>query len=252
MLYANSSTISVEIVAKQPSVWDCPDNMKTKALSYVRVSGKGQIDGDGFPRQQEAIARYAKINRIEIVQEFRDAGISGTREAFDRPGLTDCFMAIRANGVRLVLVETSSRVARDLMVGEIILAEFRKLGVKVVSADSGVDLTAGSNDPTSVLVRQILGSVSEFEKSVLVQKLAASRLRIRRSAGKCEGRKPYGVTESEQSVIAKMRAYRSEGFSFVDIADRLNVEGIKPRTPTRAGKETKWHPNMIQRIFKAA
>ena len=149
-------------------------------------------------------------------------------------------------------METSSRVARDLIVGEIILAEFRKLGVKVVSADSGVDLTAGSNDPTSVLVRQILGSVSEFEKSILVQKLATSRLRIRRSAGKCEGRKPYGMTEAEQSVIAKMRAYRSERLSFAEIANRLNVEGIKPRTPTRAGRETKWHPTMVQRILKAA
>jgi len=79
-----------------------------------------------------------------------------------------------------------------------------------------------------------------------------SRLRIRRSGGKCEGRKPYGITEAEQSVIAKMRALRSERLSFATIANRLNVEGIKPRTPTRAGKETKWHPNMIQRILKAA
>ena len=92
--------------------------------------------------------------------------------------------------------------------------------------------------------------LSEFEKSILVQKLAASRLRIRRSAGKCEGRKPYGFTEFEQSVIAKIQTYRSEGLSFVDIANRLNTNGIKPRTPTRAGKETKWHPNMIQRIVK--
>ena len=25
--------------------------MKTKAFAYLRVSGRGQIDGDGFPRQ---------------------------------------------------------------------------------------------------------------------------------------------------------------------------------------------------------
>jgi hypothetical protein len=31
-----------------------------KAVSYLRVSGKAQIEGDGFPRQRETIARYAK------------------------------------------------------------------------------------------------------------------------------------------------------------------------------------------------
>jgi DNA invertase Pin-like site-specific DNA recombinase len=52
--------------------------MKMKAFSYVRVSGKGQIDGDGFKRQAETVSRYAKANRVEIVQEFRDEGVSGT------------------------------------------------------------------------------------------------------------------------------------------------------------------------------
>jgi hypothetical protein len=92
--------------------------------------------------------------------------------------------------------------------------------------------------------------VSEFEKSILVQKLAASRLRIRRSGGKCEGRKSYGFTDSEKAVIAKMLAYRSEGLSIADIANRLNTDGIKPRTLARAGKETKWHTTTVQRILK--
>jgi DNA invertase Pin-like site-specific DNA recombinase len=34
--------------------------MKTPAVSYLRVRGKGQVEGDGFPRQREAIARFAK------------------------------------------------------------------------------------------------------------------------------------------------------------------------------------------------
>ena len=123
--------------------------MKDKTFSYLRVSGKGQIDGDGFKRQQETMSKYAKANRLEIVREFRDEGVSGTKEALDRPGLTDLFVALKANGVRLVLVENATRIARDLMVSEIILAEFRKLGVKVVSADGGVDLIAEISDPES-------------------------------------------------------------------------------------------------------
>jgi DNA invertase Pin-like site-specific DNA recombinase len=220
--------------------------MRTKAFSYLRVSGKGQVDGDGFPRQKEAVEKYAKANRLEIAQEFRDEGISGTKEVFDRPGLTDLFVALRANGVRLVICETSSRLARDLMVGEVILAEFRKLGTKVIAADSGVDLTAGNNDPTSVLIRQILGAVSEFEKSILVQKLRASRLRIRRAGGRCEGKKPYGHTAEEARIVESILSYRKDGKSYVAISEQLNADGIK----SRSGK--RWHPTQVQRVIQRA
>ena len=45
------------------------------AVSYLRVSGKGQIEGDGFPRQRAAIEAYAKANNIDIVAECRDEGL---------------------------------------------------------------------------------------------------------------------------------------------------------------------------------
>jgi len=222
--------------------------MRTKAFAYLRVSGKGQIDGDGFTRQQETIAKYARANRLEIVQTFRDEGVSGTKEALDRPGLTDLFVALKANGVRLVIVENPTRIARDLMVSEIILGEFRTIGVKVMSADGGVDLTLGNDDPTGKLVRQILSAVSEWEKCLIVQKLRASRLRIRRGGQRCEGRKPYGATPEEKAVIEKMLAWRRDRKSYAEISAALNAEGI----PSGAGGQAKWHPTQVQRVLKRA
>lgn len=223
--------------------------MKTKAFSYLRVSGKGQIEGDGFPRQRETISRYAKRHQIEVVREFRDEGVSGTKDAFDRDGLTDLLVAIKANGVRLVLCERADRLARDLMISEILLDEFRKLGVKVISADSDTDLTVEDGDPTRTLMRQMLGAIAQWEKSVIVQKLRAARMRIRKTVGRCEGRKPYGFTDAEKAVVARMSALKSSGVTLAAIAAQLNAEGIKPRTSTRAGQETKWHTTMIQRIL---
>jgi DNA invertase Pin-like site-specific DNA recombinase len=52
--------------------------MKTKAFSYLRVSGKSQISGDGFPRQRLAINEYCKQGEIEIEREFVEKGVSGT------------------------------------------------------------------------------------------------------------------------------------------------------------------------------
>jgi DNA invertase Pin-like site-specific DNA recombinase len=45
--------------------------------------------------------------------------------------------------------------------------------------------------PTSNLIRQILGAVSEFDKAMTVAKLKGARDRVRRAQGKCEGRKAY-------------------------------------------------------------
>jgi len=222
--------------------------MKIPVFSYLRVSGKGQIDGDGFKRQRDTVAKYAKANRLEIAQEFRDEGVSGTKEALDRPGLTDLFVALKANGVRTVVVENATRIARDLMVSEIILAEFRKLGVKVISADGGVDLTLGNDDPTGKLVRQILAAVSEWEKCLIVQKLRASRLRLRREGRRCEGRKPYGETPEEQAVVEKMKAWRQQKVSFAEIAAKLNAEGVQ----TSTGRTSKWHPTQVQRVLGRA
>ena len=74
------------------------------------------------------------------------------------------------------------------MVGEIILGQLRDLGVQVFDV-SGNELTAGNDDPTRKLIRQVLGAVAEFEKSVMVLKLRASPDRKRRATGRCEGRK---------------------------------------------------------------
>lgn len=111
----------------------------TPALAYPRVSGKGQVAGDGFPRQREAIHRYAKANGVEVVGEYRDEGVSGIKDLDGREGLSDLLARIRSNHVRVVLVERADRLARDLIVGELILNQFRDLGVKVIAADGGGD-----------------------------------------------------------------------------------------------------------------
>ena len=220
--------------------------MKTKAFSYLRVSGIGQIEGDGFDRQRDAIARYARKTRLEVVNEFRDEGVSGATDAFDREGLTELFVALKANGVRTVVIERPDRLARQLMVGEIILSEFRKIGVKVISAESGTDLTTEDDNPEKTLIRHMLGAIAQWEKAVIVQKLRAARTRIRRETGRCEGRKAFGVSPEEQAVIEKMKAWRTERKSFAEIAAALNAENVS----TRSGEGTKWHPTQVQRILK--
>ena len=55
-----------------------------------------------------------------------------------------------------------SRFARDLMVQEVGFAKLQALGIKLVAADSPQSFL--DDTPTSKLIRQILGAVSEFDK----------------------------------------------------------------------------------------
>ena len=222
---------------------------RVNAFSYLRVSGNGQIAGDGFTRQREAIDRYAKVNGLTLVGEYRDEGVSGTKELENRPGLAALLDRIETNGVNILLVERADRLARDLMVSEVILGQFRDLGVKVIEAEGGTDLTAGDGDPTRVLIRQVLGAVAQFEKSVLVLKLRAARQRVRKRNGRCEGRKPYGTRPGEAKAVERIfqlrrKPRKGKRLSLAKIAQIMNEEGW----PTRTGKP--WRASTINSILK--
>src|SRR5688500_16700698 len=117
-----------------------PHMAKGQAVSYVRVSGKGQVEGDGPERQRQAVTRYAKTVGLTLLEEFSDLGVSGTTELADRPGLAALLDRLESNGVRTVIVERADRLARDLMVQEVIVGQFAKIGARLLTAD-GVDLT---------------------------------------------------------------------------------------------------------------
>jgi DNA invertase Pin-like site-specific DNA recombinase len=222
---------------------------RTPAVAYIRVSGKGQVRGGGLPRQRATIRRFAKAGGyvIDDGDWFADEGVSGTLELDNRDGLGALLDRIESNGVRVVLVERADRLARDLVVGELILGQFRERGVRVIEADGANELTAGSDDPTRVLIRQVLGAVAEYDKSVTVAKLRAARERVRRQQGRCEGRKPFGTRPGEQAALERIRTLRQkprggDRLSYAAIAETLNREGVPVR---RSGK---WHPGAVRRI----
>ena len=219
-----------------------------KAVSYLRCSGLGQVDGDTWERQLAAIAKYAKSHGLYVLDEFRDAGVSGTKDLDNRPGLAALLDRVESNGVKIVLVENATRLARDLMVGEVILQQLTNAGCKVIAADSGTDLSADSDDPTRRLIRQVLGAVAEFDRRVTVMKLRAARERKRSRGERCEGRKPFGSMTGEAETLDRIRDLRRKPpkgrrRSLQQICVALNAEG----RPTRSGKP--WTKQTLNRIL---
>ena len=212
-----------------------------KVFGYMRVSGLGQVEGDGFERQKKAIEAYAASHGYKVVRLFREEGVSGTKATEDRPALRELIAALHSNGIRVVIVERLDRLARDLMVQETIIGDLRKHGFELISTAER-DLCA--DDPTRVLMRQFMGAIAQYERTMIVIKLRAARRRKRDAVGHCEGRPAYGANDEERKVIDRMFALNAEGASVASIHKRLNAE----RIPTRHGRE--WTPATVSRIMK--
>lgn len=205
----------------------------TKAFGYVRVSGKGQVEGDGFARQEAAIRSYAKAHGVEVVSIYREEGVSGTTEV--RPALADMLVSLEQNGhgIKLVIIEKLDRLARDLMVQEAIVHDLRKGGFRLVSALEGADLL--ENDPSRKLIRQVFGAIAEYDKAMTVAKLRAARERKKAATGRCEGRKAFTqdtLPDAIRKALEEVRRMRKVNPgqrrpSFAEVAQALNASGLR-------------------------
>jgi DNA invertase Pin-like site-specific DNA recombinase len=211
-----------------------------KGFGYLRVSGRSQIEGDGFERQERAIRAYAKAHGVKIVKIFKEFGVSGTKDIANRPAFVAMMEALHGDGVKLVLTESLSRLARDLMIQESILHDLKRHGFDLVSVTEP-DLC--SDDPSRKLMRQIMGAFHEYEKQMIVVKLRGARQRTKTKRGVCEGRKPYGHYPGEAETLKRMKELSASGMTATDIAATLRAEGRK----TRSGSD--WLQPTVSKIL---
>lgn len=154
-----------------------------------------------------------------------------SRPAFSE--LLEEIECLRVNGREVdgIVVERADRLARDLMVSEILLAECRKRNIVVYSADRGelVDLASDTADPTQTLIRQVLGALSQWQKAEIVMKTRKARERIRASGQRCEGNKPYGFYPDEKPIVEIFNSPVFQGISDNTRMRMLNSAGFTLR-----------------------
>ena len=220
--------------------------MKTPAIAYLRTSSAANVGGDSAGRQREAIREYADRNELNVVREFYDAAVSGADPIDQREGFAELLKVIQEDGVTVVLVENASRFARDLAVQLAGHDMLKRMGVTLIPVDAPEHFT--DETPTAVLVRQVLGAISQFEKALVVAKLKGARDRKSALAGKrIEGRKGYDDTNPELVKEAKRLARKSpktgKARSLREIAAELAGLGFV----TASGKT--FSPSQVQRLL---
>lgn len=182
-------------------------NKKLRCLTYSRVSTSHH---DQKPEVQvEELRRYCHSRGWEVVEELVDHGYSGGTA--DRPALKRLMALARARNVDLICVVKLDRLFRSLKHLVLTLEELDALGVKFVSVHDGLDYTSAA----SRFFVQVLGSLGEFEKSLLVERTKLGLEHARRQ-GKKLGR------PCERDDVAILELHR-KGYSYSQIEKTLKV-----------------------------
>ena len=211
------------------------------AYGYIRCSGIGQLDGDGPQRQRDAIEAFAQAHDATILKWFVESHTGTDLEG--RPEFQKMRQELAANGTRMVIVERIDRLARDILIQEMVLADFRKNGIELKSATPCEDDLCGT-DPTRTLVRQILGCFAQYERSMIILKLNAGRARKRANGGHAEGPPRFGNKPGEAETYDRIISGAKAGLTAETIADSLNDRGLF----SRSGKP--WKPQTINKIIR--
>ena len=227
-------------------------------VAYLRVSGKGQVDGTGFDRQLDAITAWAKHTGATVERVYREEGVSGTLDESHRPQFAAMVEDLLSNGCRTVVVESLDRFARDLSVQMQLLAYLISKGLTLISATTGDDVTAAvADDPMRRAMVQMQGIFSELDKNLLVRKLRKGREKRRSEAGKCEGRPFFGERPGEPETLERIKElYRKprdgQRRSLQEIADLLNQELDKYPTRVRRADGTirPWSKGTIHALVR--
>lgn len=209
---------------------------KIRAFGYLRVSGKSQVEGYGFDRQEETIRVYAEKASYEIVKNFREEAISGTKGEEDRPAFQEMVSEILRDGVRTIIIEGMDRLAREYRIQETLLIYLASKGITLICARTEENVTdAVQSDPMKKALIQIQGIFAELEKNLLVKKLRNAREKARAERGKCEGRKGYIDVAPELIEEIKKLRRKPKGedrMTYVKVAEELNRQGFRTRKGT--------------------
>jgi site-specific DNA recombinase len=223
---------------------------------YVRVSTQRQAQAQTIEQQLDSLQNYHKAQGWPWQEEhiFRDDGYSGAK--LRRPGLDQLREQVGRATFDRVVITAPDRLARNYVHQMLLIEEFERGGCQVEFVDRPM-----SHDPHDQLLLQIRGAVSEYERSLIAERMRRGRRQKYLAGGLLPWtRAPYGyrvdparprdpagvrLEPAEAAIVAELFSiYLQEGKSLKAETQRLTSLGVL----SPAGK-TRWNQATIRGIL---
>jgi len=223
---------------------------------YVRVSTQRQAQAQTIEQQLDSLRAYHEAQGWPWQEKhiFRDDGYSGAK--LRRPGLDRLREQVGRAAFDRVVITAPDRLARNYVHQMLLIEEFERGGCQVEFVDRPM-----SHDPHDQLLLQIRGAVSEYERSLIAERMRRGRRQKYLAGGLLPWtRAPYGyrvdpahprdpagvrLEPAEAAVVAELfSSYLQEGKSLKAVTQHLMDLGV-----ASPGGRTRWNQATIRSMF---
>lgn len=169
-----------------------------KVALYIRLSKEDDKEGESesVSNQRSMLRRFAEGQKLDVVDEYIDDGISGT--TFNRPSFLRMIKDIELKKINMVITKDLSRLGRDYIeTGHYIEKYFPENNVRYISildnVDTGID--SSSNDITPF--KSILNDMYAKDISTKIKSVKRNKQDLGLFIG---WKPPFGYKSSEDSI----------------------------------------------------
>lgn len=200
------------------------------AIAYTSGVGDGKPDG-----QREAIEKWAKTHRVQIVRYFADDGPAARAPVDERKGLMGALLALRTRTAAILVVAARRRLGSDAAT----LAIVERLATREDAKVLAIKETAVEAEADATLRARLVSAFAEYERALMRVRTRAA-VAIKRQRGEMTGRCPWGYhlaangkslepDPHEQNILEVVRHMRTGGRKIREIVDALAEMGVRGR-----------------------
>ena len=167
---------------------------------YTRVS----TDGQSVENQRRELLAVAERRGWEVVEEYKDHGISGAKDRDKRPAFDRMLRGATRREFDMIAAWSVDRLGRSLQHLVAFLGEVHGAGVGLYLHQQALD----TSTPAGEAMFQMCGVFAQFERSMIVSRVNAG-LKRARANGKILGRPK--IAASTEASIRKALAKGDKG-----------------------------------------